>query len=251
MTGSKMPPRRNPGKAVFARRFAVILSRPESPENIGLAARAMKNTGFEELRLVLDGPLDSAAYRTAVHSGNVLDKARQYPDLTPALADLHLVFAATSRVRKNFEVLSFDEALDKIRSAPRRAKIGLLFGNERTGLSSEELGRSNFRFTIPQAGRQPSYNLASAVLLTLFALYARSGPAITSQARPGRLALARREQEELRSLLLLKMEESGFIHPTNKSHMEERIADILGRLAPTAEDRALLLALFAKGLRTP
>jgi tRNA/rRNA methyltransferase len=33
-------------------KFAVILVGPKNPENIGLVARNMKNTGFEELRLV-------------------------------------------------------------------------------------------------------------------------------------------------------------------------------------------------------
>ena len=31
--------------------FSVILARPENPENIGLVARAMANTGFNDLRL--------------------------------------------------------------------------------------------------------------------------------------------------------------------------------------------------------
>ena len=237
------------GRAAFARRFAVVLSRPGSAENIGLTARAMKNTGFADLRLVLDGPLDPAAYRTAVHAGDILDNARLYPDLAEALADLQLVFGATARPRKNFEVLRFEAALDRMANAPRRARIGLLFGNERTGLSSTELGRSNFRFMIPQAARQPSYNLASAVLLALFALFTRRGAALPAGAGPGRIPLARREQEALRRLLLSNLEQSGFIHATNKSHMTERISDLLGRLAPTAEDRALLLALFSKGAR--
>ncbi len=59
-----------------AKEFSVILARPQSPENIGLVARAMKNTGFEDLRLVLDGPLPSTARLTAVHAEDILGGAR-------------------------------------------------------------------------------------------------------------------------------------------------------------------------------
>jgi len=249
MTERRTAARRSPGPGACARRFAVVLCGPESAENVGLAARAMKNTGFADLRLVLDGPLDPAAFRTAVHAGDILDSARIYPDLEEALGDLHLVFAATARPRKNFEVLPFDVALERMAGAPRGARVGLLFGNERTGLSSGELGRSSFRFAIPQAARQPSYNLASAVLIVLFALFTRRGAGVPSGALPSRLPLARREQDALRRRLLRNLEENGFIHATNKSHMTERISDLLGRLTLTAEDRALLLALFDKGSR--
>jgi tRNA/rRNA methyltransferase len=247
MTESRTEVRR--GARAFARRFAVVLSRPESAENIGLAARAMKNTGFEDLRLVLNGPLDPAAYRTAVHAEDVLRRAGVYPDLGEAVAGLHLVFAATARPRKNFEVLPFEAALERMTAAPRRARIGLLFGNERTGLSSEELALTSFRFAIPQASRQPSYNLGSAVLLVLFALFSRSGPAAPSGPSTGRIPLSRREQDAFRRLLLRNLEESGFLHATNKAHMTERISDLLGRLTLTSEDRALLLALFEKAGR--
>jgi len=235
------------GSSAFARRFAVVLCRPESAENVGLAARAMKNTGFGELRLVLNGPLESTAYKTAVHAGPIIDRACIFPDLEEAVADLHLVFAGTAKSRKNFEVLAFEEALDRMLAAPLSARVGLLFGNERTGLTSEELRRSNFRFTIPQAARQPSYNLAAAVLLTLFALFSRSGAAVPTRARPGRTPFTRREMETFRRVFIRKMEERGFIHSTNRTHMEERISDLLGRLVLTAEDGALFLALFSKG----
>ncbi len=56
-------------------RFAVILCNPEKPENLGLIARAMQNTGFKNLRLVRSINLDPRAYLTAVHSKDVLDGA--------------------------------------------------------------------------------------------------------------------------------------------------------------------------------
>lgn len=228
------------------RKFVVILARPESQENIGLVARAMKNTGFEELRLVKVKNLGPKVFKTAVHAGEVLERAQFYPDVDSSTADLNLVFAATAKSRKNFPALLLKEAMEKIFRFPPQTNIGLLFGNERTGLASEELRCSNFRFTIPQAARQPSYNLASAVLITLFHIFAhRSHKDIDiSQEKP----LSREEQEECICLVLDKLEKRRFIHRTNKRHMTEMIYDLFGRFALTAKDRKLLLALFSKGL---
>ena len=129
---------------------------------------------------------------------------------------------------------------------PASAKVGLLFGNERTGLTSEELQSSNLRFMIPQAARQPSYNLASAVLLTLFHIFAYDNfkDVDTAREKP----LSRSEQEKFISLILHKLEQKNFIHGTNKRHMTEMIYDLFGRFALTSKDRKLLLALFSKAV---
>lgn len=224
----------------------VVLVRPESPENIGLAARAMKNTGFARLRLAGLDRLDPAAFRTAVHAGDVLSSGVFFPDLPAAVADLNVVFAATARSRQNFSGLSLDEAVTKMLAVRPPARIGVVFGNERTGLTSAELACSNFRFSIPQAFPQPSYNLASAVLITLFEIFRRRGARGTSRVpAPGEAPLPLAEQGECLRLILRKLEERRFIHATNARHATEMIRDLLGRLTITARDRRLLLAMFS------
>jgi TrmH family RNA methyltransferase len=225
-------------------RFAVILARPENEENIGAAARAMKNTGFGDLRLVFKGRLSAAAVRTAVHAGDILDAARIGASLEAAVADCHVVFAATAKTRSATALLTLDEAVGSMLAFPSETRIGLLFGNERTGLTAAELRRANFAFSIPQAVRQPSYNLAAAVLLTLFAIYS-AGP----EPRPERPApLPRREQDETIALILRQLEGKGFVHGGNREHVAGLVHDLLGRLAMTDKDRRLLLALFTKGV---
>ena len=226
-------------------RFTVILSRPSQPENIGAVARSMKNTGFRHLRIVMDSPLDPAAYVTAVHAEEILDTARIFSNLDEAVQDLDMIFAATAKPRKNFPLLSWPEAETKMLGFPIEIRIGLLFGNERTGLTSAELRRTNFRFQIPQAVRQPSYNLAAAVLLTLFSLFrlGQAEPKLVASTRP----LPRREQEECIRLVIEKLLEKGFIQHGNRKHVTEMIYDLFGRLSMTAKDRNLILALFAKG----
>lgn len=240
----------NKERKVAGSLFFVIICRPENPENVGFAARAMKNTGFRNLRIVGRKKIEPASYRTAVHARDILSKAAFYPDLTSATADLNVVFASTAKARKNFSIQTLEEATAKMFSFLPSAKIGLVFGNERTGLTSEELRASNFCFTIRQAARQPSYNLASAVLLTLFHIFRHDPEEPNHVALSKDLPLSRKEQDECIRLILKKLEERKFIHATNKLHATEMIYDLLGRLTITAKDKKLLLALFSQALKT-
>ncbi len=230
----------------IGRKFSVILVRPEKPENIGLVARCMKNTGFRDLRLVGVKALAGRTYTVAVHAEDILERARMFEDVPQATEDCHIVFAATAKTRKNFKLLALEEVMSEMHRALPTARIGLLFGSERIGLTSRELRHANFFFTIPQASRQPSYNLSSAVLLVLFHIFVRAKLPVDEKAATE--LLTRKEQEECIQLILERLEEKQFIHTTNKRHMTERIYDLIGRLSLTSKDRSLLMALFSKGV---
>ncbi len=226
--------------------FYIILVGPEKAENVGLVARNMKNTGFKNLRIAKRNSFNENSYITAVHSKEVLDNALFYPDVKSAIEDLDIVFATTSKWRKNFYVLNMKEALQKMFDFTDFTRIGILFGNERTGLTSNELMNSNFVFKIPQAVDQPSYNLSSAVLISLYSIfdYKEAYDYSGIQDRP----VSRKEQEKCIQLILKKLEKKGFIHENNKIHITEMIYHLLGRLAMTSKDKDLLLAMFSKGL---
>jgi len=224
--------------------ISVILARPQNHENIGLSARCMKNTGFSRLSLVGIEHLRERSYITAVHAGDILDSANFYSDLSQATEDLDLILAATAKPRKNFSSIGLGEAIEIMAGCPHKTRIGLLFGNERTGLTSEELRASNYRFHIPQFTIQPSYNLASAVLITLFLIYQRI-PAVPNRFEWNK-PLSFNEQKEVISRILDKLEQNKFIHDTNREHITERVYDLFGRLAITEKDRDLLLAIFSK-----
>jgi len=115
---------------------AIILCRPQLGENIGAAARAMKNFGLSDLRIV--APRDTwpneRAYAMAVTAKDILDSARLYDDLHDALADLNLVYATTARDRGiTKEIITPPEAAKRLRQALAGDKTGLLFGNDGVG----------------------------------------------------------------------------------------------------------------------
>ena len=229
-------------------RFAVVLVRPDSPENIGLAARGMANTGFADLRLVGVDRLEAPAWRTGIHADTILESARFYPSLAEAVADRGLVLGSTARVRHDFPLVALADAVLRIGEYPDATRIALIFGNERTGLTQEELGLANVRFHIPQAARQPSYNLGVAVTLTLHAIAFREGPppALWRQTPLDHVA-----QAEAGRRFAGLLDGLGFMHDTNRDFIVEKVQDIFFRMALTAKDRDIILAMFRKALESP
>jgi TrmH family RNA methyltransferase len=233
---------------VEPRRVAVILVRPDSPENIGLAARGMANTGFADLRLVGIDRLEAPAWRTAIHADSIIGSARFYPSLAEAVADRRLVLGSTARVRHDFPLVPLAEAVTKVEEYPAATSVGLVFGNERTGLTKAELGLANLRFHIPQAARQPSYNLGVAVTLTLHALAFREGPPASLRKRA---PLDHAAQAEAGRRFASLLDGLGFMHDTNRDFIVEKVQDIFFRMALTAKDRDIILAMFRKALEGP
>ncbi|HYL57226.1 MAG TPA: RNA methyltransferase, partial [Candidatus Acidoferrales bacterium] len=120
-------------------KFAFVLFKPQSAGNIGAAARALKNMGFDDLRLVAPGPRGQAKSREAVamavHAGDVLADARTYPDLASALADCSISVGTTSRrggYRGHAEPLR--QVAAELDALSRSNKIALVFGREDRGL---------------------------------------------------------------------------------------------------------------------
>lgn len=231
-------------------RIYVILVKPQKSENIGLVARNMKNTGFKHLRIIKPAQITEKSYIVAVHSREILKKAEYFDNIKEAVQDLEVVFASTSKSRSNFSLISLKKAVELIHSYPPSTKIGLLFGCERTGLTSEELKNANFLFYIPQIGdtqkgEAPSYNLASAVLLTLFHIFSYKFQ-IPEEIidRP----IPRKEQEKMIKLIIAKLEEKGIIHSTNRKHVIEMVYDLFGKAYLTERNKRLLLAIFSKGV---
>ena len=229
-------------------RLAVVLVRPDSPENIGLAARGMANAGFSDLRIVGLDRLEPPAWRTAIHAESVIEGARFFPALEEAVSDRELILGSTARVRHDFPLVSLAEAVTRIDEYPETARVGLVFGNERTGLTQPELGLANVRFHIPQVSRQPSYNLGVAVTLTLHAVAFRQGPPPSLRRD---LPLDHAAQAEAGRRFAAMLDSLGFMHDTNRAFIVDKIQDIFFRMALTAKDRDVILAMFRKSLEGP
>ena len=134
---------------------AVILSHTQMGENVGSAARAMKNFGLTDLRLIapkMEWPNDRAQI-LASGAGDILDRAQIHADAPGALADCQLVLATTARGRDvTREVLTAQAAAQRLRqAADAGVKTAILFGGERAGLDNDEISLCDALITIPTA----------------------------------------------------------------------------------------------------
>ena len=152
--------------------IAVILVSPENPDNIGAVARAIKNMGFSDLRLVKPPRgWRGKAKKMAVTAVDILEKAKVFSSLREALLELGRVIGTTRRGgghRGTF--LSFEKAISEIRRNSLSRKAGIVFGRESKGLANEDSDLCDQLVTIPTGTEYPSLNLAQAVMVMLFAL---------------------------------------------------------------------------------
>jgi tRNA/rRNA methyltransferase len=147
---------------------AIILSKPQMGENVGAAARAMKNFGLKELVLIapkMEWPNDRAQM-LASGSSDILEAARICPTAAEALAPYQLVLATTARSRYVVkEILTPEAGAQRLRSLSfEAAQTAILFGGERAGLDNDEMSLCDAVITIPTA-EFSSLNLGQAVLL--------------------------------------------------------------------------------------
>lgn len=156
--------------------FCVVLVRPRDPNNIGAAARAMANFGLSDLRVVEPFAVAWREATSAVCAQDIMHAAKQFSSLGQALADTTYSFAATALRNRNLEQpivtsLHLNEYISRLPSG----KLALVFGNEKTGLSGEDIERCRAVLNIPTVSKQPSINLAQAVILTCYELSKRAG----------------------------------------------------------------------------
>src|SRR5437868_5592003 len=145
----------------------VVLCRPSHPGNIGAAARAMKTMGFEDLALVEPRHFPHAD-ATALAAGalDVLERARVHATLEEALADCVLAAGFSARRRDlSHAPRSLRDAAPELVADAAGGRIALVFGNETSGLSNDELARCQRFVSIPANPAYPSLNLAAAVQL--------------------------------------------------------------------------------------
>ncbi len=74
-------------------------------------------------------------------------------------------------------LIPFLDLVPTIHSRARIGKVALLFGNERTGLSTEEIALCDAAATLPSHPRFPSMNLSHAVMLVGYELLKASASA--------------------------------------------------------------------------
>jgi len=142
----------------------IVLVKTSHPGNIGSTARAMKTMGLKNLTLVQpkNFPSDIATAQ-AVGCVDILNNANITTVLKDALSSSKLAIGFSARSRKsNIPSLSMNELMELLNEYDNE-NVSIVFGNEQSGLSNEELQLCNYLVSIPTDSAYTSLNLASSV----------------------------------------------------------------------------------------
>ncbi|WP_211610208.1 RNA methyltransferase [Paraburkholderia haematera] len=224
-----------------------VLVEPSHPGNVGAAARALKTMGFS--RLVLVSPRvphvqsDPEAIAMASGADDVLASAHVVPTLADALSGVHWSIALTARLREyGPPQWTPRAAAGAAREQAIHGEIALVFGNERTGLSNEDVERCSALAHIPANPAYSSLNLAQAVQVLAYELrtaYLSDGeatPAVPvapqASAGQGEPVGARAASDEIESMYahlesaLVALE---FLDPGNPKKLMSRLRRLFAR----------------------
>lgn len=225
--------------------IAIVLVEPQSPGNIGMVCRAMKNMGLTDLRLVSEcNRLDEEAIKFAVSARDLLESARSYDSLSDAIVDRNLTIATTRRSGKyRQELLTPPQVADAILSRPA-VKAALVFGREDHGLSTTDLSLCSLQATIPASGQLGSLNLAQSVLIFCYELFsAGTGHRKVAEARN----LASSQQMEAMfaqmETTLLKI---GYLNPQNPEHIMRSLRRMFFRADLDTREVAIMRGIFSQ-----
>ncbi|MFA5852070.1 MAG: RNA methyltransferase [Spirochaetales bacterium] len=240
------------------RDISVVLCRVRESGNVGSICRAMKTMGLAQL-LLADCPeySEEKVRMMAVHAFDVFEKAERCDTLAAALDGFPFTAGFTRRQgekRKNSSESLREFANRMALRSP--SPFAIVFGNEKDGLSDEELNLCSVAVHIPTSESCPSLNVAQAVQVACYeffeaekerSLLARTGAAASTRlasAAPAPRATIEREISTIAEILA----KAGFFKKSDDSHMKRFLRDLCERAGASSDEIQYLRKLFLKSV---
>ena len=231
-----------------------VLVRTHSPGNLGAAARAAKNFGAE--LALLDpkaDPLHPDAVAFASGSGEILRRIKTFSSWAALREDFSRIIALSSLRGRTTRGLPPATAFAAIRREVRTGKrTALVFGPERSGLSTEEFRECDARLRIPTSPELPSLNLAQAVGIALALCLSPSLPFSFEASRQRRAAASPDDAPATsKELFLLKtslrsvLSAAGYAGRSRNANVVAELESSLLRSRPTCREVTLWLGALA------
>ena len=223
-----------------------ILSRPQLGENIGAAARALKNFDIPNLRIVkprCNWP-NQRALATSVGAKNILSSTKIYKTLEDSIGDLDIIFASTSRMRNvNKKIISITDFTKKIK---KNKKIGIIFGPEASGLTNDEINYADYLVTIPTNKNFSSLNLSHSLILFCFQIFQYFSKKKINFGSGYKSSIATKsEVNKFLNFIIKGLDKKGFLQPNHKRQsMIRNINNIFHRLNLSEQEIRILLGIF-------
>lgn len=153
--------------------IAVVLRSPRFPENIGAAARAMRNMGLNRLIVVEpELPDMERMCKMATHEArDLIENMRVCQNLEEALGEFNFIVGTTARTGGIRQTLRTPRTMaEEIVPLSHQNQIALMFGPEDRGLTNDDLRFCHMLVNIPTFEFK-SLNLAQAVMVLCYEVF--------------------------------------------------------------------------------
>jgi tRNA (cytidine32/uridine32-2'-O)-methyltransferase len=229
-----------------------VLCNTAHPGNIGSAARAIRTMGFQRLALVSPVAFPHMdAHVMAAGADDVLEAAQQHDSLREAIADCSLVLGASARMRGvSLQELDPREAAARLMEAVDQGRqVALVFGNERSGLSNDEIQLCHCAVHIPSDPGYSSLNLAQAVQVLAYELRMRVLSGLAPRAGNVDPAATAAELEGFFQHLAEALRDIDFHKGRSERTIMRRLRRLFLRAAPDQRELRVLRGILADAQR--
>lgn len=235
-----------------AHKFIVVMMETSHPGNIGAAARAMKNMGMTQLRLVnCVNHKDTQAYNRSSGAEDILYQATCHSTLADAVHDCHHVIATSGRQRTNHHPPSYCATTlpNHIDTIANESLIALVFGNEQSGLDNDAIQQAHCQISVPTNSEFKSLNVASCIQLICFLCTAPR-----PQQKPDNLPKSNNDvPPTIRQIdaLIKTVSSHAFEKDHGKAqHDIHKLRQLLFRLNPTEDESSFLHGMIRRLIRS-
>jgi len=230
---------------------AIILVRPQLPENIGMVARVMDNFNLKELIIV--SPREKWPNKKSLESSKqaktIIKNTKVFNSLPEALSKFQFVVATTNRKRfLEKKIINSFSSLNRFVKINKNTAI--LFGPENSGLSNEDLRLANYLFTINTSKKNTSLNLSHAVSIVSFKIYEYFSIHKNRSSNKKNISSGLSNKKELSyfmNYLTNELDEVNFFHPPSKKQsMIDNIYAIFLKACLTKKETNTLWGMVKK-----
>lgn len=231
-------------------RIAIILVRPDESRNVGAVCRAMANNNLSDLRIVgkREDYDDEHVRRLAIHAASIWENARFFDSITLATKDCAIAAGTTRRRgKKRSDKLLLPEEFAKLSSdttgtaTSSGTTVAAIFGNERTGLTDEELTECTMGVTIPSSDDFGSLNLSHAVQIISYHLFRQA-----NTISPGYNPVSLNRLDKTVTIIADSLQKIGFFKITGRPDMEAFWRSVLSRASLSEGEAAYIEKTFTK-----
>ena len=219
--------------------IAIILYQPRYSENIGAAARAVRNMGIGRLVVVDPQNYDvDRVLKLATHvASDVVAKIEIYENLKEALSCYSYVVGTTARLGGQRQVVNTPSRLaENLVAISRGNRVAILFGPEDRGLKNEDIRYCHALVSIPTA-EFSSINLAQSVMIMCYEVFIAD---LQEKAQFAPRLATVHELEGMYDQLKDILVRINYINPENPDYWLDKLRHFFNRMQLRAKEVSII-----------